>query len=67
MIRPFAIPATCPFTGTPAAIKAKEPTQADAIDDEPLDSKISDTILIVYGNSSTSGIMYSNARSANAP
>ena len=47
LIRPIAIPATCPFDGAPAFINAKDPPQTDAIDDEPLDSVISETILIV--------------------
>ena len=47
LINPIAIPATCPFEGAPAFISAKEPPQTDAIEEEPLDSVISDTILIV--------------------
>ena len=37
------MPATCDFIGTPASISARQPPQTDAIDDEPLDSVISDT------------------------
>src|SRR5207249_3154091 len=33
--------------GTPASMSASEPEQTEAIDDEPLDSRISDTIRIV--------------------
>ena len=44
---PIAIPATAAFTGTPASIKDKEDAQVVAILDEPFDSKISDTTLIV--------------------
>ena len=43
LISPIAIPATCVLTGTPASINAREPPQTDAIDEEPLDSMISDT------------------------
>jgi len=43
----MAIPATFDLIGTPASINDKEPEQTDAIEDEPLDSKISDTTLIV--------------------
>ena len=55
MIKPIAIPATCSFIGTPAFIIANEPPQTDAIDEEPFDSVISDTIRTVYGNSSEDG------------
>ena len=48
----MAMPATCPFSGTPEHIRESEPPQTDAIDDEPLDSVISDTRRIVYGKSS---------------
>ena len=41
--------------GTPASINAKEVPQTVAIDEEPLDSVISDTILKVYGNTSFEG------------
>ncbi len=37
------MPATWSFSGTPASIIASEPPQTEAIDDEPLDSVISDT------------------------
>ena len=67
LISPIAIPATCSFIGTPAAISDKEPPHIDAWDDEPFDSVISDTTLIVYGNSSSDGITYFNALSANDP
>jgi len=38
-----------------------------AIDDEPLDSRMSDTMRMVYGNISAGGIMGRIARSARAP
>jgi hypothetical protein len=51
----MAIPATGAFTGTPASIKAKEPPQTDAMEEEPLDSVMSDSTRIVYGKSSSLG------------
>ena len=48
----MAIPATCSFNGQPASMRASDPPQTLAIDDEPFDSIISDTIRTVYGNSS---------------
>ncbi len=47
MIRPIAMPATADVIGTPASIIAIEPPQTDAIDDEPLDSRMSETRRIV--------------------
>ncbi len=67
MTRPMAIPATAFLIGTPASINASDPPQTDAIDDEPLDSRMSETIRIVYGNFSSSGMMGRSARSASAP
>ena len=46
-IKPIAIPATGSLNGTPASIRASEVPQTVAIEDEPLDSVISDTILNV--------------------
>src|SRR2546422_6373107 len=46
LIRPIAIPATCALTGTPASISARLPPQTEAIDEEPLDSVISETTRI---------------------
>ena len=63
----MAIPATGAFIGTPAAINDKQPAQIDAWLDEPFDSRISDTTLIVYGNSSSLGITWRSALSPNAP
>jgi hypothetical protein len=42
-IRPIAIPAVGCFNGTPASISASEAPHTEAIDDEPLDSVISET------------------------
>ena len=47
VIKPIAMPATCPFKGAPAHINDIEPPQTEAMDEEPFDSIISETILIV--------------------
>ena len=52
LTRPIAIPATDALIGTPASISARDEPQTEAIEDEPLDSVISDTRRTVYGNSS---------------
>lgn len=39
----MAMPAVGRFSGTPASISASEAPHTEAIDDEPLDSVISDT------------------------
>ena len=49
MMSPIAMPATGALIGTPASIIAIEPPQTDAIDDEPLDSRMSDTMRIGVG------------------
>ena len=41
------MPATAAEIGTPASIMAIEPPQTDAIDEEPLDSRMSETRRIV--------------------
>ena len=43
--------------GTPASISASVEPQTEPIDDEPFDSSVSETIRIVYGNSSADGII----------
>ena len=43
------MPATGARSGTPASIIDSEPPQTDAIDEEPLDSRMSETTRIVYG------------------
>ena len=53
--------------GTPASISASVEPQTEPIDDEPFDSSVSETIRIVYGKSSASGITASSARCASAP
>ena len=49
------MPATGALIGTPASMSESEPPQTEAIDDEPFDSRISETMRIVYGKSSSSG------------
>ena len=53
--RPIAIPATGAFNGTPASISDNEAPHTEAIEDEPFDSVISDTIRITYGKRSAAG------------
>lgn len=43
LINPIAIPETGFLIGTPASIKANVPAQTVAIEEEPLDSRISET------------------------
>ncbi len=45
--RPIAIPAIGSFRGTPASIMASDAPHTEAIDEEPLDSVISDTTRMV--------------------
>src|ERR671914_2668192 len=66
-MRPIAMPATGRLIGTPASISDSEEPQTEAIDEEPLDSRMSETTRIVYGNSSCDGIIGTSARSASAP
>ena len=66
-IRPIATPATADFSGTPASIIDNEAPQTVAIDDDPLDSVISETIRIVYGKSELLGSTACNARHASFP
>ena len=55
LIRPIAMPATGALIGTPASISAREAPHTEAIELEPLDSVISETTRMVYGNSSWLG------------
>src|ERR687894_2805821 len=63
----MATPATGALSGTPASISDSDDPQTDAIEDEPLDSRMSETTRIVYGKSSCDGIIGTSARSASAP
>ena len=65
MINPIAIPETGLIISTPASIKANVPAHTVAIDDEPFDSSISETTLIVYGLDSS--IISFKARCAKLP
>ena len=47
LIKPMAIPATGSFIGTPASINDKEVPHTVAIEEDPLDSVISETTLKV--------------------
>ncbi|MNE27478.1 hypothetical protein D3C80_1208890 [compost metagenome] len=67
LTRPMAIPATGAFIGTPASIRAREAPQTEAIELEPLDSVISDTTRMVYGNTSAAGSMAETERRARRP
>src|SRR3954471_17682508 len=67
LIIPMATPATGLDTGTPAAIRAIDEAHTDPIDDEPLDSSVSETTRITYGKSSWLGIVATSALSASAP
>ncbi len=61
------MPATGRSIGTPASIRASEPPQTEAIDEEPFDSVISETMRIVYGNLSFDGSIGRSARQASLP
>ncbi len=43
LIRPIATPAHGAFIGTPASMSASEPPHTVAIDEEPFDSRTSET------------------------
>ena len=53
--------------GTPAAISDIHDAHVEAIEVDPFDSNVSDTVRIAYGNSSSEGNTASKALSANAP
>src|SRR5579885_3598794 len=65
--RPIEMPATGRAIGTPASINASVPPQTDAIDDDPFDSRISETSRIVYGNLAGGGSTAFRDRSASMP
>src|SRR5437773_12493760 len=67
LISPIAIPAIGRLIGTPASINAIDVPQTFAMDDEPFDSVISETIRIVYGNSSFFGSIGRVERQASLP
>ncbi len=47
LISPMAIPATGALMGTPASISDRVPPQTVAIEEEPFDSRMSETIRTV--------------------
>ena len=61
------MPATGAFSGTPASIMASEEPHTEAIDEEPLDSVISETTRTTYGNSSMLGLTACTPRLARRP
>ncbi len=63
----MAMPATGARSGTPASISESVPPHTVAMDDDPFDSRMSDTMRIVYGNSSYGGSRACRARSARLP
>ena len=67
LTRPIAIPATEALIGTPASISARDVPQTEAIDEEPLDSVISDTTRTTYGKSVSLGITACIPRLARRP
>ncbi len=61
------MPATWDLIGTPASMSASDAPHTVAIEEDPLDSRMSDTTRIVYGKSASAGSTASTARSARAP
>ena len=61
------MPETGALIGTPASMSANVEPQVEAMEEEPFDSRISDTTRMEYGNSSSEGITGRSARSASAP
>ena len=61
------MPATDFAIGTPAFSRLSVPPQTVAMDEDPLDSRISETSRMVYGNDSLLGSTLSSARSARWP
>src|ERR687886_549007 len=61
------MPPTGALIGTPASCSESVEPETDPMEDEPFDSSVSETIRIVYGKSSSDGIIGSSARWASAP
>ena len=61
------MPETGAAIGTPASMSASVEPQTEPMELEPLDSRTSETMRIVYGKSSSAGMTGSRARSARAP
>ena len=64
LTRPIAIPATEDFNGIPACINARLAPQTLAIEEDPFDSRMSETMRTVYGDSASLGRTAEIARSA---
>src|SRR5215469_17394223 len=64
---PIATPATDASSGTPASISESDAPHTLAIDDDPFDSRMSDTTRIAYGHFSSDGSTAETALSASAP
>src|SRR3954470_8173655 len=67
VIRPIATPETGAEIGTPASIRARVLPQVLPIELEPFDSRVSETIRMVYGKSGLDGRTATSARSTRAP
>ena len=65
--RPIATPATGALIGTPASMSARVPPQTVAIEEEPFDSRMSETTRTVYGNASSEGSIGESDRRARLP
>ena len=61
------MPPTGALIGTPASMRESVDPHTEPIEDEPFDSSVSETSRIVYGKSSSGGIIGSSARCARAP
>jgi len=64
---PIATPATGALIGTPASMRARVPPQTVAMDEDPFDSRMSETTRTVYGNASSDGSIGDNERRARLP
>ena len=60
----MATPATGAEMGTPASMSERQPPHTAAMDEEPLDSTVSDTTRTVKGKLSLEGTTALRARSA---
>jgi len=66
-IKPIANTSNVRLNWTPASIMAKQPPHTDAMDEEPLDSVISETTRMLYAKSSALGNTGIKARLAKRP
>src|SRR5258706_15928489 len=64
---PIATPAIGDLMGTPASMSASVPPQTVAIEDEPLDSRMSETTRTGYGDASAVGRTGDSDRPATLP